>query len=1270
MVSNSSESDRIDKQQIILNLIRKLSGLEPLKQLFWSELNYDQINQPLSRQGWSQAAKEALAENPVLFAGSGDFHVIYARLHSPGKLHITDERAVITRLLNEHPYALFVFSDATQVNWHFVNVKLAKPAEDEDNRDTKLRRLFRRISIGPQDRLRTASERIAMLDAAGITPTLFGLSPLDIQKEHDKAFDVEAITETFFKEYTEVFKALQKDLKRQSHDSTWAHDCALQFLNRVMFLYFVQRKRWLGDNPDFLADFWSAYQDSKQPADSFFKNWLSVLFFEAFNNHFSPRQYFSKETNTALQLAPYLNGGLFEGNELDEKYSLEISDKLFRKAFEFFERYNFTISEDSPLDQEVAVDPEMIGKVYESLVNVSEDSEETDEGGQWGIFYTPRTEIELMCRLALVDNLSNHIGAESKPALYEAVFAFEKEERAAADILLAKTDLWPEVDRHLQEITVVDPACGSGSFLVGMLSILSDLRERADNALGRGPRDAQYHYELKKEIIGQSLYGVDVKEWAVRTAELRLWLQLVVDSELDIGIRKLRPLLPNLSFKIRPGDSLIQEVGGIDLSHIHGRAGLPKEVKGKLTSLKAEKLKHYRNERGAWTKEQIDQREQSLFRETLERRLHALTEEAKSLETRIKYPDKQIGLELAGVTGGKPAQIELRAVEWQSRLAEIEPEITELEQALKVISKAGGIPFVWDIAFVEIFESDQKGFDIVVGNPPYVRQEKIAPPALHGQENHASTLEERRAYKAKLMKSIYACYPTFFGYKSTTGNVARKLDAKNDLYVYFYFHGLHLLNPKGSFCFITSNSWLDVGYGKDLQEFLLRHSHVKFVLDNLVKRSFKRADVNTVIVLLAAPVLSAEAAAQAKSRFVMCSVPFEVILSPVAFQEIEDADTRRTFPEFRVHPKKQSDLLEEGLALPEQDDKRAKGGKAMVKVASKYEGNKWGGKYLRAPDIYWRILEKAGDKLVRLGDIAEVRFGIKTGANDFFYVRVLEVKKGIARILCDDGSEHEIEEEFVTDPVFVKTKELVHPVVQPSYVHYRLVRLDHKATRKRYANSYIHWGERQGFSGRPTCATRDRWFELFVPEPAAVIFPIGHKRRPVVGINKFKCQADANFNEIRPHIAKHAYIIAASLYSTFTMLQCELIGRSNFGQGLLKTQTYETTNISVLSPESIDENVIRNLTESIKAMSDRQSLMIYDNVRRPDRIAIDGAFLEAVGFTNPKERIVLVKELHEVSCRMIWNRLAKTDNSREARMTYDDWKATGEPFGEVIDEEE
>ena len=380
-------------QQRILDSLQDFHGIESLRATFLHGIKLRRTKTPqspaMTGMKPTHPTRRTIRSCSRRPADNSDFQLIYTRLNSE-RLPLTAERPIISRLLNAHPYALFIFSNREQTDWHLVNAKYDPNHPDK-------RRLYRRITIGPTEKLRTASERIAILDSHSLD------SPLEIQSRHDDAFDVEAVTKGFFNAYKSVFQRLQDDLADQTDDNQWAHDYALQFLNRCMFLYFIQRKGWLDDDADFLRTFWESYQTTDQPVGSFVDRWLNVLFFEAFNNRFhGGHRHFPDTIRKALASAPYLNGGLFTENDLDSQHDFQISDSRFKSIFNFLESYNFTIAEDSPLDQEVAVDPEMIGKVYESLVNVSE---ETDKQGDAGIFYTPRTEIDLMCRLALVDNL-------------------------------------------------------------------------------------------------------------------------------------------------------------------------------------------------------------------------------------------------------------------------------------------------------------------------------------------------------------------------------------------------------------------------------------------------------------------------------------------------------------------------------------------------------------------------------------------------------------------------------------------------------------------------------------------------------------------------------------------------------------------------------------------------------------------------------------------------------------------------------------------------
>lgn len=1060
-------------------------------------------------------------------------------------------------------------------------------------------------------------------------------------EEWSKAFDVEKVTEQFFKQYRTIFDHLQKLLFKQSKDKQWAHDYALQFLNRLMFLYFIQKKRWLGNNPRFVKLLWDSYKTQAKQKDTFFTEWLSVLFFEAFNERYQNRaeyqKLFPEEIRSAFASAPFLNGGLFAENALDAAHSVAIPDSFFIELFDtfegdspgFFERYNFTIAEDTPLDQEVAVDPEMIGKVYESLVNITfEGITEEDLRGKAGIFYTPRVEIDLMCRLSLTDWLSNQLGQQHKNLLRRAVFAYSPEEKREADEALLKENLWEQLNTALRSVTVLDPACGSGSFLIGMLLVLDDLQARADAILGI----QETHYERRKRIIGQSLYGVDVMEWAVHVAELRLWLQLVIETELAPAELKFRPLLPNLSFKVRRGDSLVQEVGGISFGLHREHLEISPALKGKLTALKGEKLKFFQGEYKQTEKKraEIEQEEFRIFSEILNEKKTLLQKEIAKLTRRIEQPDGE-QIELMD-TSRSTRLVDLQRLETQK--AELTHELSHINDALTALRESKQVPFVWDIAFVEIFESEREGFDIVIGNPPYVRQEMIADPTLDpadfGGENSERWKKKKAEYKAKLQRSVYEAYPKHFGYNRFKGTVAKKIDGKCDLYIFFYLHGLSLLNPKGSFCFITSNSWLDVGYGADLQEFLLKHCAIKYIIDNEAKRSFAQADVNTVICLFSAPVgqvinLSYNA------RFVMFRVPFEYALSPVVFEEIDEAADRLRRPEFRVVVKKQEELLAEGLEVTDDEEVHIAVGRPDWSSYA-YAGDKWGGKYLRAPDIFFTILEKGRDKLVRLGDIAEVRFGIKTGANEFFYLDDEKI------------AEWGIEKEFLK-PVIKSPRECKSILIDPKQLKYKIFMChkEKKELKGTKALKYIEWGEEQGFSEVPSVQGRARWYDLGKWETPDMIWSDAYNDRYASYRVPPGFLADKRFFYIHPTRNSKEKFDSVRFYlnSVITALIIEVEGIVNLGEGVIYTNVYWLKKLEVLFAQGLTD-FRRFHTKPVRSIFDELSINPENPIRSqqpkplPDRKALDDVVFDALGLTEAER-----KEVYWAVCELVQNRLKK-----------------------------
>ncbi len=1215
------------------------------------------------------------------------FRIFHAQLKT-NAIRRTDIRRFLEAFYRHQPQGenLFVFSPEGS----FEELAFVSPRRIPDPRDSMKVRLWLRIlQVRRTNPYRTDLEVLSRICADDAKTSD------EIWKRHEEAFSVQRVTEQFFKDYSEIFYRIRKHLHdtHKQNGAKWAHDYTHQLLNRIMFIYFIARKGWLlgpdgTPDRDFMRHFWEAYQQSNSK-DKFHTEWLPVLFFEAFNNRWQNRheylERFPQWLLDAFAQAPYLNGGLYTRRpDLDDRLRTPLPDEFFSLLFEewtdhttpgFFERYNFTVVETGRFDEEVAVDPEMLGTVYERLVNITYETDEKgpsavdtkDLRGTAGIFYTPRIEIDLMCRLALVDWLSNQLGNDKKDLLYQWVFAFSEEEKAEADQEVTKEGLWETLSNLVRKVRVCDPACGSGSFLVGMMLVLDDLRARCNAVLGENKTP----YERRKSILQDQLYGVDVMEWAVRVAELRLWLQLVVETELERQELKDRPLLPNLDFKLRPGDSLLQTVGDLDLSPFRrSELPLPRHLKGRLTQLKGKKRRFFQGEDEGLVAQTLKQEEFTLFCDILESRIHALDGQIKT--KRLEAQTRQLALSGMGTPLNKAENHQL-----EKEIKALEEDKARYEQALstlRALRPDQPPPFVWDLAFVEIFEDDDPGFDIVIGNPPYVRQEKIR-----------DYLErfDRKEYLRRLNESLRAIYPDFMG-------KIGQISGRADYYLYFYLHALSLLAEKGTFCFITSNSWLDVDFGKDLQEFFLRYGHLKMVIDNRAKRSFAQADVNTVIVLAGPPErkrpLTEQQMRERQVRFVAFRVPFEEAISPVVFMEIEDEASYQslagfrvlTRPEFRAVLHDQWSLYQEGL---EEREER------QFFKADRYAGNKWGGKYLRAPDIFFTILEKGKGKLVRLGDIAEVRFGIKTGANEFFYlepigltvkeVAELREKNPYAPVRVKNGAgwEGKIEAAWLR-PVIKSPREIKTLRVRLEDLHYlifmppddvrKAIEKGHHKPWRSYplAAEYIRWGEAQGYQNRPTCASRQWWWDVGERKPASLHWIYIVRERLCRPYSKHIFVGDEFFDVYYENES-----LVALCNTTLLDLMAEITARHyGGGGGPLKSQVYEVEKLLVPDPQAFDQSTNQYLLETFEKRAQRNLHSIFEDlgfapcrergckhpehpyefvkpekltleqVRKasPDRFELDRVVFDVLGLTD-KERL----EVYQAVAQLVKDRLVK-----------------------------
>ena len=763
----------VERQKSILNVLQGMQGIEPLKKLFWTELNYDRTNSPLPRKGWGELASTALAEDPVLFAtGGNDFQVIYARLNSD-KLLMGMERPVVSRLLQNHPYALFVFSNAKQDRWHFVNVKY--------DDDAKRRRLFRRITIGPEERLRTASERLDKINLI----RAHDHAPITIQSLHDEAFDVEAVTRDFFETFGRVYTEVANDIAAMKNLEGRAGSLAQLLLDRLLFLYFIQKKGWLNGEPDYLYSRLKTHCGTGQPETaSFYDNVLFPLFLSLSSAGLNFPN---------VGTVPFLNGGLFEENPTRatavEQARMQVSNRTFKKVFdELLERFNFTVTEDTPLDIEIAIDPEMLGKVFESLVLELEKKPGHDLRKITGSYYTSRAVVHFICQEALREYILSTVrrgvtGSAKFEERLDALFALPAASQLNDSFLGTLADLVDEEEARairdeVLSCRVCDPAVGSGAFPVGMLHEmvkllgLLDARIHGFNFVSR----RNYEYDLKRQIVEHCLYGVDVQEQAVRLCELRLWLSLIVDYQLEPSKALSDSLedverLPNLSFHIVHADSLIERLVG---QHVHLELRSADEKINRL-------LKLLQQDEKAFFTESDSSRKTGLQLRTFEHRCQLATYIIDGrLSNRAGFQQHLLGTE-AMTTSEREAMEERedearRLRQTKAMLTKAVDDLRDHPEALPVVRKyLGDKPtFVWEVNFAEVF-TKKGGFDIVVTNPPY-RKER-----------------ESKHLMAEIQES-----PRW----------ALRYEGKMDLWYLFLHLALDITHDHGIVHFITSRYWI------------------------------------------------------------------------------------------------------------------------------------------------------------------------------------------------------------------------------------------------------------------------------------------------------------------------------------------------------------------------------------------------------------------------------------------------------------------------------
>lgn len=684
--------------------------------------------------------------------------------------------------------------------------------------------------LGPSETCKTAAERFEVLSTEReITfQTLVN------------AFSVEKLSKAFFDEYTLHYQNfcdyLQESNYRKSvfnitfpagatkqekdKASKPIRDFVKKLLGRIVFLYFVQKKGWLGasdtDYTDGLGDFIKQLFNKSGGNDTFYSSWLTVLFFDTLNKE-RPNDDFTMPDGKTVKV-PFLNGGLFDKEEFDE-HLLTFPAKLFhhpdfedtiltekskgnaRGFLDFLDAFNFTVYEDSPDDHTVAVDPEMLGHIFENLLEDNKDK---------GAFYTPKEIVHYMCQESLTEyclslDFSDYgitMIDEDKRKLIESIIKkkevdFELLKKSCQSEESSKS-WFRQLEMHLDKVKICDPAIGSGAFPMGLLQEIFSINELIAYETAKEWKPA----EAKLNIIQNSIYGVDIEKGAVDIARLRFWLSLVVDEE------KPRPL-PNLDYKIVVGDSLISKFDG-EIVEIDWdvKEGTQTDMFGNENLQNRKQLLQILTDKQRKYFDPTDKNKKAL---ALEIRNHKIDILINQLELMVKSE----GLEHA------PAKTNFvnsnKFVEACELYQKTQGWIRTIDK-LKHLQQHPNEPFLhfdWKLDFPEILNpylvphESRRGFDIVIGNPPYVSTKGI-------NESDKKILEKQ------------------FGFA-------------DDLYTHFYFKGMELLKEHGVLSFITSKTFWTIQTKKNLRTLILKNKLLQ-LFDTA--NPFKAVMVDTCVILV------------------------------------------------------------------------------------------------------------------------------------------------------------------------------------------------------------------------------------------------------------------------------------------------------------------------------------------------------------------------------------------------------------------------------------
>jgi len=801
--------------------------------------------------------------------------------------------------------ALAAFVSPGKEDWRFSLVKMDYKFEQTKSGSMKVKEEFtpaRRWSflVGENEKSHTAQSRLVKILANDEQdPTL---------KEIEKAFDIETVTKEFFLKYRELFLRTKEELdKIVTQASSLRNEFeakgvdtvnfAKKLLGQIIFLYFLQKKGWFGVGRD---DDWytgskhflrELFEKKHGDYNNFFNDILEPLFYDALRNDRSHDDGYYSRFNCKI---PFLNGGLFDpiGNYDWVRTDILIPDKLFSNnvktkegdkgtgILDVFDRYNFTVKEDEPLEKEVAIDPELLGKAYEKFNAIRPDNfaefkkalksgkkgEENKFNKKFGVYYTPREIVHYMCQQSLINYLDTAVNAHkksitTKPAVQKKIFGPQSpvQQTLTSDLykpIIPKKDIEKlihtseqvteneaiflekeqkikkgeqkttsiksilpdsirknakQIDDKLAEITVCDPAVGSGAFPVGMMSEIVKARNVLSVFIDNKKRK---NYNFKRQCIEHSLYGVDIDPGAVEIAKLRLWLSLVVDED---NIKNIKPL-PNLDYRIMQGNSLISEFMGINFDTdakknegVPVQTSLVKEKTDELIEQFQQKKDEFLNESNVSRKSKLKVEIDDLLVKIFETKLR--TQKADYFNRLEDIENKY------SILPNVKQRDEYIKQDKEKLYKELGFDLESAEKQLKEFTSGKKIKpfFLWNLYFFEVFHN-KCGFDVVIANPPYVRIQEI-------QKNDPQLA-------TRLKDSFFSASGSF------------------DIYACFVEIAIRLICDKGNISYILPHKFFQAAFGKNLRQLISSKRMLRKIVDFGSSQVFETATTYTCLLFL------------------------------------------------------------------------------------------------------------------------------------------------------------------------------------------------------------------------------------------------------------------------------------------------------------------------------------------------------------------------------------------------------------------------------------